>query len=279
MKMKIIGTALFVLLFTGIGYAQDFQGRATYKSKRQMNIQFDSTQVNSEMQKQMMAMMKKQFERTYILSFNKEASIYKQEESLESPQPSAGGIQIIIAGSGEADILYKNTKEERYVNQNEMFGKSFLIKDKLEKLDWIMGSETKNIGEYTCYKATMKREVEAHRIRINEEDSDDDVELEMEEITITAWYTPQIPVNNGPGNYYGLPGLILEVNDGSETVICSKIVMNPKEKSEIKEPTKGKEVTQEEYDAVLEKKMEEMESHHENDRRGDGHSMSIRIGG
>ena len=50
----------------------------------------------------------------------------------------------------------------------------------------------------------------------------------MKEITISAWYTPQIPVSAGPGNYHGLPGLILEVNDGSETVICSKIVINPK---------------------------------------------------
>ena len=55
----------------------------------------------------------------------------------------------------------------------------------------------------------------------------------METITITVWYTPQIPVNTGPGNYQGLPGLILEVNDGTETVICSKIVLNPKDEVNI----------------------------------------------
>jgi GLPGLI family protein len=38
--------------------------------------------------------------------------------------------------------------------------------------------------------------------------------LEMpKDVTITAWYTPEIPVNQGPENYWGLPGLILEIND------------------------------------------------------------------
>jgi len=73
--------------------AQDFQGIATYKSKRKLEIKLDSTQVNSEMHQQMMEMLKKQFEKTYNLSFNKEESIYKEEESLAPPQP-AGGMQI-----------------------------------------------------------------------------------------------------------------------------------------------------------------------------------------
>ena len=78
------------------------------------------------------------------------------------------------------------------------------------------------------------------------------------EIVITAWYSPEIPVNQGPENYWGLPGLILEVNDGKTSILCSKIVMNTKEKVEIKAPSKGKEVTQKEYDEIVKNKMEEM---------------------
>ena len=100
----------------------------------------------------------------------------------------------------------------------------------------------------------------------------------MEEYVTTAWYTTQIPVNNGPRSYYGLPGLILEVNDGSETLICSKIVINPKKKVEIVEPKKGKEVTQEEYDAIMEKKIKEMNDQYSRERR-DGNSVQISIGG
>ena len=78
------------------------------------------------------------------------------------------------------------------------------------------------------------------------------------EIVITAWYSPEIPVNQGPENYWGLPGLILEVNDGKTSILCSKIVLNSKDKVEIKAPTKGKQVTQKEYDEIVKNKMEEM---------------------
>jgi GLPGLI family protein len=77
------------------------------------------------------------------------------------------------------------------------------------------------------------------------------------EVVITAWYTPEIPINQGPENYWGLPGLILEVNDGRTTILCSKIVLNVKEKTIIKAPAKGKVVSQKEYDETVIKKMEE----------------------
>jgi len=193
-------------------------------------------------------------------------------------------MQILIANTGGADILYKNTKEQSYTNQNDVFGKIFLIKDKLEKVDWKLESETKNIGEYACFKATTTREREKRvgGISINKEKDlnaeEEKKAPEMETITITAWYTPQIPVSTGPGNYHGLPGLILEVNDGSETVICSKIVINPQDEVDITEPKKGKVVTQVEFDEIMEKKMKEMQERYNSDRK-DGHEIEIKIGG
>lgn len=261
--------------------AQDFQGVATYKTKRKIDIPMDSTQMNSEMHQRVLEMLKKQFEKMYILTFNKEESMYKEDETLDSPQINGGNMQVVMVNTAGSDLLYKNTKEKRFTNQNEVFGKVFLIKDELQNLDWTLESETKNIGEYTCFKATTTRQEEVFEsgISVNgDKEFEENEEPEMREVTITAWYTPQIPINNGPANYYGLPGLILEVNDGSETIICSKIVINPEDKKEISEPNKGKEVTQEEFDSIIEKKMEEME-----ERRGrpdgDGQTFEIRIGG
>ena len=277
--MKHLAVIIVMLLLSSTVIAQDFQGKATYKSHRKMDIQLDSTQMETDMHKRMIEMMKKQFEKTYILSFNKEESLYKEDEQLEAPQHA--GMVMVFIDSGESGELYKNIKEDRYTDQNEMFGKVFLIEDKLRKIDWELGSETKNIGEYTCYKATTKRTVEVVKagISINgDKDLNEKSEPEMEEITITAWYTPQIPVNNGPGNYHGLPGLILEVNNGRQTLICSKIVLNPKNKISITEPTKGKKITQEKFDAIMEKKMKEMEDRYEHNR-GDGNSIEIKIKG
>lgn len=277
--VKVLVFALTLIVFQAS--AQEFQGVATYKSKRKLEIKLDSTQVNSEMHQQMMEMLKKQFEKTYILTFNKEESIYKEEEALAPPQPS--GMQVVVAIAGGSDILYKNTKDQRYTNQNDMFGKIFLIKDKLKTMEWKLEPETKNIGEYTCFKATTTREQEKRvgSISVNGDkdlDGEEKKAPEMETITITAWYTPQIPISTGPGIYHGLPGLILEVNDGSETVICSKIVLNPKDGLNISEPKKGKAVTQAEFDEIMEKKMKEMNEQF-NSKRRDGHGFEIKIGG
>jgi len=270
--IKFLAVAI-VFVVSNVLSAQNFQGVATYKSKRQMNMSMDSTQMDSDMQKRMMEMLKKQFEKTYILDFSKEESVFKEEESLEAPQP--GGMQIVIAGMGGSDILYKNTKDARFANQVEMYGKVFLIHDKLQKQEWKLGSETKNIGNYTCYKATLTRERPVQQ----EGMPDENVEPEMEEYVTTAWYTPQIPVSNGPRSYHGLPGLILEVNDGSETIICSKIVMNPKDQVTISEPTKGKKVDQAAYDVIMEKKMREMRERFERDADHDDGNVRIRIRG
>jgi len=76
-----------------------------------------------------------------------------------------------------------------------------------------------------------------------------------------------------------LPGLILEVNDGSESILCSKIILNPKGGISINEPKKGKVVTQEKFETILEKKMAEMNEQNNSGRRDDGNSIEIRIGG
>jgi len=276
--IKIV-TVLILAITTNV-MAQDFQGIATYKSQRKFDIKLDSTQMNTEMQERMMAMMKKQFEKTHILTFNKEESIFKEDEQLEAPQRQ--GMVMVMVETGGSDVMYKNTKEKRYTNQNESFSKLFLIEDKLEEINWELGSETKNIGDYTCYKATFKREIEVRQsgISINgDKDLDEDAEPEIKEITVTAWYAPEIPVSAGPSEYHGLPGLILEVTDGTTTMLCSKVVLNPEKTVAIKEPTKGKKITQEKYDAMMEKKMQEMNERMRNNReRGEGHNVEIRIG-
>ncbi|HEU4495991.1 MAG TPA: GLPGLI family protein, partial [Flavobacterium sp.] len=59
--------------------------------------------------------------------------------------------------------------------------------------------------------------------------------------------------------YWGLPGLILEANDGNTTILCSKIILNPKEKIEIKKPNKGKKVNRKQYEEITSKMVERMQ--------------------
>ena len=101
----------------------------------------------------------------------------------------------------------------------------------------------------------------------------------MEPTIVTAWYTMEIPVGHGPDDFWGLPGLILEVSYQNTRILCTKIVMNPKEKKEIKEPNKGKVVTQEEYDKIVREKMEEMRERMQNERQKGGGNHRIMIRG
>lgn len=281
MKVIIKFAVATIWLIASTLSAQEFQGVATYKTSRKLNIQLDSTKVNDAMQKQMMEMLKKQFQKTFILSFDKESSIYKEEEVLDKPQVGGVEMNVVMLGNGGGDILYKNTKDNRFSNQVDLYGKIFLVKDSIETIEWVLENETKNIGEYTCYKATFSEEVEIIEsgMSINGDNDLSDPETTTETRVTTAWYTPQIPVNNGPARYQGLPGLILEINDGQQTMICSKIVLNPDDQVDIKEPTKGKMVNQAAFDEIMEKKQQEMMERYSPRNGREGETFQIRIGG
>mgnify|MGYP000088382137 CR=1 FL=1 len=168
--------------------------------------------------------------------------------------------------------MYKNVKENRYTNKTETYGKLFLIKDTLSNRKWELVNETKNIGDYTCFKAVYKDTYNTQTFTENGE-----AEEITKDRTTTVWYTPQIPVNNGPEDFHGLPGLILEINDGKLTLVCSKIIMNPSEAIEIKEPKKGKVVSQEKFNEIMDKKTKEMMDRMQS-RKKDGSNVIV-IGG
>ena len=89
-------------------------------------------------------------------------------------------------------------------------------------------------------------------------------------LTITAWYTPQIPVSTGPDTYYGLPGLILELNAGRTIMLCTEVAISSKEALEIEEPNKGKEVSRDEYNEIIRVKTAELKERFQSrgNRRG-----------
>ena len=262
-----------LLTFSTFVFSQDFQGKAYYISKTNPDLDsWGGQQMNEAQKKQIMDRMRSMFEKTYILTFDKQASIFKEEEVLEAPGQSGFGMW---GNSFTAGPQYKNVKSQQFIQDQEFFGRQFLITDSLQKLDWKLGSETKQIGQYLCMKATATKTVDEFdwrsmrrrdRKKENKETKTDSTkttsvsdEIEVPKtVEVTAWYTPQIPVNQGPGEYWGLPGLILEVNADRTTILCNKITLNPQQKIEIQAPDKGKVISRSDYNATVKKKMEEM---------------------
>ena len=273
MNIKFLTIVVFFLAFAEAVMAQDFQGVATYKSRRKVDLKMQGENMTDAMQEQIAAQLKKQFEKTYTLTFNRNESLYKEDEKLATPDvASSSGIQIKISQS--RDILYKNTGAQRYERQEDVLGKIFLVKDSLSKPEWKLEKETKSIGDYTCFKATRTEDVVSQTFSSETMKTVDTAFTK----TVTVWYTPQIPVNHGPGMNWGLPGLILEVQDGDQTILCSQIVLNPEEKIEIKAPENGKVVGEAEMKTIQDEKMKEWIERNSSNRE-DGQTFTIKIGG
>ncbi len=273
--MKKISTLLILSFGLLALNAQEFRGVATYMSKTSTDdIKLDSPQITPEMKEMIQEQMRLMSEKTFTLSFDKNTSLYEEEVVLA---PGGGGMfegMRMMSNTMYGGVYYKNTRDKVFIQEREIFGKEFLIKDSLQVYDWQLGTETKQIGDYLCYKATAvvpfdltdfknmtRKEAKDEKEREAQENSTnflDMIDVPIE-VVITAWYTPQIPISQGPSNYWGLPGLIMEVSSGKTTILCSKLVINPKDKKEIKIPKNGKVVTQEEFQKTMMEKMEELQ--------------------
>ena len=294
--MKSI-SLLVAVLFSAISIGQNISGKAYYQSKTTVDMSdWGGRQMSEDQKRQIADRMKSMLEKTYILTFNGNESIYKEEEKLEAGAGGGRGFGMMM-NSFSAGKQYKNLETNQILEEREFFGKQFLVNDTITNLQWTVGKESKQIGQYLAIKATAMKAVDPNdfsmarrRNRNRDRDADaekkegeevvdstkaadpfDEIEV-PKEVLVTAWFTPQIPVKNGPGEYAGLPGLILEMSVDRTTILCSKIVLNPKEADKIEAPDTGKEVSREEYNKIIKEKMDEMRKNWRggNGRRGGG---------
>lgn len=244
---------------------EEFQGKAYYMTKSKMEFGNWGARMSEAQKKEIELRMKNRLEKTYILVFNKEESVYNEDEKLDAISGATDSWGKNFA-PGEQ---YKNVKTNSQIQSQEFYGKQFLVKDELQPIDWTLGEDSKQIGNYTCFKATASiptneltwysfswdklKNTESQDLNNSEENTNQIVAM----TEVEAWYTPQIPVGHGPSEYWGLPGLILEVSAGGTTILCSKIVINPENKINIEAPDKGKIVTKNEYQVTISAKMQE----------------------
>jgi GLPGLI family protein len=267
LKINVLALALFISFgfYSGPKSSepvQEFQGKAYYFSKSTMDLGRWGARLSEAQKKQVAARMKNRLEKTYVLTFNKSESMFYEDEKLDA----MSGATDSWGKNFTPGDQYKNVKTNSQVQNQEFYGKKFLVKDSLQPIEWKMGNETKQIGNYMCFKATAYVPTNDltwynfswDRLRTeNAEETDSTSTTEVKMTAIEAWYTPQIPVSHGPLEYWGLPGLILEVSADNTTMLCSKLILNPKETVEIVAPEKGEVVTKSEYQEIIVNKMVE----------------------
>jgi len=258
---------------------QEFQGQATYISKSTMELGRWGARLSEEQKKQVKARLKNRLEKKYILTFNKEEALFYEDEKLDAMSGATDSWGKNFAPGKQ----YKNVKSNEQIQNQEFYGKQFLVKDNLQNIEWQLGKETKQIGNYTCFKATASiptsdltwydfswSRLQNPNTTEEESDSksDETQEPSVDMTEVEAWYSPQIPVGHGPLEYWGLPGLILEVSAGNTTMLCTKVVINPEDKVEISAPEKGKIVSKQEYQETIVEKMKEFRNNRMGRRRG-----------
>lgn len=89
------------------------------------------------------------------------------------------------------DYLYKGYPAGETTTRTSLLGSYYTFFEKTEPQSWTVCDSVKTIRGYRCHKATAFFRGRSY----------------------VAWFTPEIPLPEGPWKFGGLPGLILEVYD------------------------------------------------------------------
>ena len=202
------------------------------------------------------------FESVMVQSEAEEQEEHEHEEiavagAAHSPGDMAGFAAMIRRGSpirSDQETLlgaYTSNADGSLVQALEFMGRTFRIMGTIPVYEWrLVGEQSEFLG-YMVQKAVA-----------TQGDS-----------TIEAWFTPQIPVSAGPGQYGGLPGLILvlSVNRGEELYSATAADLAALEDGTITPPSEGDEISREEYEEMVTEKLEEL-------RTSRGRARNHRIG-
>jgi GLPGLI family protein len=271
-NMKYVIVAVIYIAFAkaySIQAQQEFTATADFIVQTKFNMKEKETTkdqvVDAEkaaLTAQIRAALAKGSQQEYSMHFTPSESYYTKVQQLEKPKAGNTSISFSVQ-NGSTSSIYKNLQEGQYYKEDQIMGKEFLIVDDVQTYNWQLTNETKKIGNYTCYKAIYTPEIDEEEQAASEKDDDENESNSLlamipdEDPTITAWYTPEIPVSNGPGEYQGLPGFILEVKERNTILLCTKVEINPAEGLNLKKPKSGKKINQKDFDALREKKWDE----------------------
>lgn len=133
--------------------------------------------------------------------------------------------------------VYKNKNKNELISEDFILDKKFLVVDTIYNYNWQITNEADSIIGFKCYKASC-----------------------MVPMGIaTAWFCPEIPINDGPLQYGGLPGLILKLEVQNNVITAIGLQQTSDTQFNIEKPEKGKKIKREKFDELMAQKMRQMD--------------------
>jgi GLPGLI family protein len=262
---KIICLSVCLIIIVAL-HAQQKEGKIIYQRTVQLQMVVNDGSGEHEMPRT----VTDKFE----MNFANDKMIWQgmEDEMEDGNSGEGGGIMIRTMGGGADNAVFCDFEKTKRVESREFFGKIFLISDSIRRSNWKLTDETKTILNHLCRKATSQRIGKRMMMSM------DNGKMERKEVddtsNIVAWFTTDIPVPVGPEMQGQLPGAILALETNNGRMVYTALEISPRpDLSAIKEPTKGKKVTPDEFTTERNKLMDEMQ------RNNPGGNRRIRIGG
>jgi GLPGLI family protein len=167
--------------------------------------------------------------------------IREKIENMRKSRMSKKVAQLVISdkvslySSVDEDLLtYKNLETDELIGRIEIDGKKYITEETLRKYDWKTGTERKTVAGHECIQATTQ----------------------IQNQNIVAWYATDIPIDNGPKSFGGLPGLILRIELNNDMVVSNCISIEQIENTpEIQKPVQGEKISIDGLNRLLWEKM------------------------
>jgi len=172
-------------------------------------------------------------ELTFNLYFNNEFSFFKIEN--DNIDYNKYIFLFALASTTPESICFSDLKNNNFSSKisSKFLNGIFIIVDTVD-YQWKITSEEKLINDFLVIKAIGKN---------------------RKGIPVEAWFCPEIPVNAGPENFMGLPGLILELQVEYTQYICKKIEFTDIYNSYIVKPTNAKILNFNSYDELIKERV------------------------
>lgn len=227
---------LILLFCPALVFSQPMEGRIRYLVTRHWTKMMSHLDYMSKQSRERASYMwgnRSEWKTYSNLFFNETQTKYESSEEKAEPEEEGG-----YAWRKEMFFLKRDFDKNTQFDGRTIMSKGYLIEDTLLIPKWRILNDLKEVAGHVCMKATLTDTVRKQ--------------------TIVAWFAQDLPHKGGPESFFGLPGMILEidVNDGA-MILTADLIEMKKLTNELDPPAKlkGKKIKQADYEKLIKEQM------------------------